>query len=317
MVTMTRRCVMTAFVFALIPLGPFPSASAAKIGDYLALGDSMAFGETDFSANPSNGDRGYVSLYADSLAQSNGGVRPHVINLAADGETSSTFFNGGANNDGTPGHPGSQWNLNYSGSSQSQNSLMLSTIAAEKASGHEINTVTIQIGANDLLAALGTPGFLNMPLDQQQAAIGQGLAMIAANDKALLTELNTLLPNVNLIILGYHNPFNADPTSAIGRIADPAIKALNALIAGEAATFGAKYVDTYAPFLGHELSYTYIASGNVHPNAAGYAVIASRIETVPEPSSVLIGAGILGWIAAGRFPYRRRRVASSGGVVVR
>lgn len=306
MVTMTRRRVMASFVFALIPLSPLPSASAAKIGDYLALGDSMAFGETDFSANPSNGDRGYVSIYADALAKSNGGVRPHVINLAADGETSSTFFNGSANHDGTPGQPASQWNLNYSGPSQSQNSQMLATIAGEKAAGHEINTVTIQIGANDLLAAVGTPGFLSMPPDQQQAAIGQHLALIAANDKALLTELKTLLPNATLVMLGYHNPFNADPKSAIGQIADPAIKALNAIIAGEAAAFGAKYVDTYTSFLGHELDYTYIASGNVHPNAKGYAVIATQIEAVPEPSTFLVGAGILGWIAAGRLRPRRK-----------
>src|SRR5205823_1650131 len=81
-----------------------------------ALGDSMAFGETNFTANPSNGDRGYVSLYATSLASSNGGVRPNVINLAADGETSSTFFNGSTQHDGSPGNPAYAWNLNYGNS---------------------------------------------------------------------------------------------------------------------------------------------------------------------------------------------------------
>ncbi len=94
-------------------------------------------------------------------------------------------------------------------------------------------------------------------------------------------------------MLGYYNPFNADPTSPIGQIADPAIKALNSLIASEAAAFGARYVNIYTPFVGNELAYTYIASGNVHPNATGYAVIASQLETVPEPSTFLVfGAGL-------------------------
>src|SRR5262249_8337274 len=150
-------------------------ASAAKINDYLALGDSMAFGETDFTGNPSNGDRGYVKLYADSLAQSNGGVRPDVINLGVDGETSSTFFNGSAQNDGSPGHPASQWNLNYPSPAPTQNSLLLSTIASEKAAGHIIGNVSIQLGANDLLSAVSNPGFLTMTPDQQMAAVGQVL----------------------------------------------------------------------------------------------------------------------------------------------
>lgn len=83
-------------------------------------------------------------------------------------------------------------------------------------------------------------------------------------------------------MLGYHNPFNADPKSPIGMIADPAIKALSAVTSAEAAAFGAKYVDTYTPFLGHELAYTYIAAGNVHPNATGYAVIGAQIGARPR-----------------------------------
>ena len=63
-----------------------------------------------------------------------------------------------------------------------------------------------------------------------------------------------MLPHANLLVLGYHNSFNADPTSPIGKLADPAIRALNALIAGEAKAFGDKYVDTYTPFLGLELA---------------------------------------------------------------
>ncbi len=58
----------------------------------MALGDSITFGETDLNYVQSNGDRGYVSLFANTLAARNGGVRPAVFNLAIDGETASSFM---------------------------------------------------------------------------------------------------------------------------------------------------------------------------------------------------------------------------------
>jgi lysophospholipase L1-like esterase len=308
MVKRTRRSILAAALTLVVGSLAVPrSAQAGPINDYLVLGDSMAFGETNFTNNPSNGDRGYVKPYADLLAAQNGGVRPNVINLGVDAETSTTFFNGGPAGDGTvSGKPAPQLNLNYPNPSTSQNSLLLSTIAAEKAAGHTISSVSLQLGANDLFVAVNTPGFFSLTPAAQQAKIAQTLGTIQANDATLLTELKTQLPNTNLVLLGYHNPFNANPSSPLGMLADPAIKALNTLIAGEAAAFGTRYVDTYTPFLGHELAYTYIASGNVHPNAMGYAVIASQLSTVPEPSSILVmGAGLVGWIALARRPKRK------------
>jgi lysophospholipase L1-like esterase len=39
-------------------------------------------------------------------------------------------------------------------------------------------------------------------------------------------------------------------------------------------------VDIYTPFRGHALDYTFIAEGNVHPNAVGYGVIARQMIDV-------------------------------------
>src|SRR4051812_40436208 len=93
--------IVLATVAGLVMVVAARPAPAAGIPTYLALGDSMAFGETNFTHNPSSGDRGYVSLYADHLAALNGGVRPHVINYGVDGETTTTFFQGGTQGDGT------------------------------------------------------------------------------------------------------------------------------------------------------------------------------------------------------------------------
>ena len=84
---------LRATVVALGCAAPFCSiGSAAAAPAYVALGDSITFGETDLLYRQSSGDRGYVSRFADTLATRNGGVRPTATNLAIDGETASSFF---------------------------------------------------------------------------------------------------------------------------------------------------------------------------------------------------------------------------------
>jgi lysophospholipase L1-like esterase len=285
-----------------------PPARAGAVTTYIALGDSLAFGETDFTHNPSFGDRGYVSLYANALAAKNGGVRPNVINLGVDGETSSTFFTGGPPSNGTiPGSPAPQLNLNYPSPAPTQNALLVSSIATEQAAGHSIGTVSVQLGANDLYVVLDQPGFLGQSPAQQQAELLAAIGQIQSNLTTLLGELKVTLPHANVLVMGYYNPYNADPSSVVDKLADPAIKALNLVLAGEAAAFGDRYVDAYTPFLGHELEYTYIGTGNAHPNDKGYGVIAGQMSPVPEPSSLLLlGGGAAGCLALHRC---RRRAA--------
>src|SRR4051812_24396015 len=63
-----RRTILAALItsstLASALAGPRPAAAAMVT--YLSLGDSVAFGETDFTGNPSFGDRGYDRPYADS-----------------------------------------------------------------------------------------------------------------------------------------------------------------------------------------------------------------------------------------------------------
>ena len=111
-------------------------------------------------------------------------------------------------------------------------------------------------------------------------------------------------------MMGYYNPFAGVPGNPLSQIAGPAIQALNNVIAGEAAVFGAKYVNTSAAIAGNELSDTYISSGNVHPNTAGYAAIAAQMEAlpVPEPATLIVlGAGFAGLIS-----HRRRQKPAHG-----
>lgn len=298
-----------AFSSAIVGMAALALASAApRVASggsmtYIALGDSVAFGETDFTHNPSYGDRGYVASYADSLAAKNGGARPNVVNYGVDGETSTSFFGGG--------QALAPQNLNYASAATSQNTLMVGKIAAIQNSGGTVGAVTVQLGANDLFALMNGPNFFQMNPAQQQSAILGAMSTIQNNYTALMTELKALVPNAQVSLIGYYNPYPAVPGSPVTPLAGPAIQMLNAVIAGQAAAFGAKYVDTYNAFAGNEAKYTHIldtpVGTNVHPNDAGYAAIAGQLNPVPEPSTLAM-VGLVGVGLAGRA-YRRRKAA--------
>ncbi len=268
---------------------------------YLALGDSLAFGFQD-NPTPSNGDRGYVGAFADELAGRRGGVRPRVLNFGAFTETSTTYFTGG--------NPTAALNTNYGGTAVAQRDLVLAAIANEMAAGNVIDEITLQIGANDLFAVATAPDFFTLTPIEQQTRVVQALGVYQANLGNIVGELRALLPDAELILLGYYDPYPAVPFHPFAPLAGPAIGGLNAIINGVAGFFGVPFVDLAPAFVGREAELTFIASSgtdfNVHPNAAGYEVIASRVRSVPEPASAALLAGGL---MIGLIAVRRRRLS--------
>ena len=242
MKTIFRSVPVLMILLALLATRP---AEAGSI--YIAVGDSVAFGEFRFQEGPNDGVRGYVAPYADSLAASNGGIRPQVINLAVSGETSTTFFAGGTPGPGPiPGLPAYGRNTNYTDPFPTQNSLLLATVAAQHAAGNTIDNVTVQLGANDFYALAIDPNNFTLTPLQQQAILGATLMQYQSNYTTLLSELKTVAPEANLVLLGYYDPFRPfenDPSSPFfptSQLSGPAIQGLNQIIAGEAAAFNAR-----------------------------------------------------------------------------
>ena len=311
--------ILLASVLSLAsPVGAAPA--------YIALGDSITFGETDLSYVQSFGDRGYVGRFADTLASRNGGVRPVVTNLAIDGETTGSFNTGIGRTTPVVGRTDAilaAQNLNYAANpAVPQRTLLGQTVASQTALGNTINTISVTLGFNDVAALASSPA-------TALSLLPSTLATYQANYAAILTEIRQLAPTADLFLLGYFNPFPGDPANPANPLFAAGGPQVNTIIQGLAAQFGGRYVDTATPFVGNEAAYTFIDEqragsispgpfsgvepvGNVHPNDTGYGVIAQQIAAasataVPEPSALaLFGTGAV--FAIGSLRRRRATV---------
>jgi lysophospholipase L1-like esterase len=272
-----------AALLAVCVAGGSPARAAAPVRTYIALGDSVAFGQTDVLPVSDGSNQGYVGFYANSLAAEQDGVRPQVINLGIPGETSDSFFTA------TPPRP--DWvrnigfNTNYTSPLESQFLKLLSTIAAEKAAGHRITHVSLALGANDYFALLGSAQF-NAPGADQAALIRQTLLNIQRNYAFLLTTVRTLLPKAKLLLLTYYNAFTVfGPEDFLNQLTEATVQGHSQIVRGMAKAFKGKFVDVHTAFQGHETEYTHILGVFVglpldvafHPSNAGYAVIAQAM----------------------------------------
>jgi lysophospholipase L1-like esterase len=128
--------------------------------------------------------------------------------------------------------------------------------------------------------------------------IGATFAAVAQNEGQVLGEVRALLPNANIYVMGYHNPYGGTPDHPFYAISAPAVQGLNSVISQIAVPFGATYVDFYTPILGRERELTFIDTwqtdpiNNVHLNDQGYQVVSQQLidasRPVPAPPSVYL-----------------------------
>ena len=284
-----RRFLLPLLASACLLAGPSRPIEAGTL-TYLSLGDSLAFGvgADDSSADISNGNRGYVSLFANTLAARNGGVTPNVINLGVSGETSSSFFGNGVGLDGS--------------TSSAKHELYREPIAFPGRLDALDDPIPDRGGQHDLDRDAHPRRQRPLRRPGQRHLDPQALMTFQTNEMTLLSQIQNLLPNTNLILLGYYDPYPPSfnqpnsPYYQLAQASAQAIPAINQYIAADAAAVNGTFVNLQPVFAGNELNYTYIATGNVHPNLTGYQAIGTALAqgTVPEPSTViLLGMGIL------------------------
>ncbi len=245
----TRLSVCVVALAALGALALAPAAGANVGNTYLALGDSLAYGyhqaqfqeelKTKGFVEAANFNDGYVDDFGATLKLLNPKLK--VINDGCPGETTETFVKGsgvgpGFCAGGPTGSPFPKAFLHHS----YPGTQLEDALAIAKEPG--VGTITLDLGANDILQFLGhTCGFpvtFTCTPEQVEAEIGQ----VAANVGKILAQLRAAAPKAKIVFVSQYNPY---PTVLKPEgTGDATVEALNGALKGVAATFGVKFANT-------------------------------------------------------------------------
>jgi lysophospholipase L1-like esterase len=245
-----RLLICAALVVAFGALVLAPAAGAFGPGNtYLALGDSLAYGyhQAQFQnelkekgfVNPANFNDGYVDDFGRALKLFNPKLK--IVNDGCPGETTETFIKGsgvgGAYCAGGPtGTPFPKAFLHHAyPGTQLEDAL---AVAKESGTG----TITLDLGANDILQFLGHTCGFPVTFSCSDAEVEAEIGHVVANIGGILAQLRAAAPKAKIVFVSQYNPY---PTvlSPEGR-GDATVEALNAAIKSVAAGFGVKFANT-------------------------------------------------------------------------
>lgn len=271
-----RMILPYVLLLALIPVAATQAFSATRFlrrpvalvgpkANYLALGDSLAFGyQPNFDwAN------GYASVFFNALTKH--GVQ-HYDNLACPDENSNSMINGGC--------PYALLHkFIYSGSQ------LQAAVRYLRERAGQVSPVTLDIGANDLIPDLNLNNCtINAKWQSDLATLDNNLKNVILPQLGAAMTVNGQMTG-DLIVLNYYDPYQ---DRCPGTLAN--IQALNQHLAADISGH-AILVDIYGAFaapitsdtptpVSHLCVYTWMcsASKNIHPNQVGYSLMASSIE---------------------------------------
>lgn len=220
-----RRALLSLVVVVLgcFSLSPVVSTHAQSTTYYLALGDSLAWGW-----QPIHADYGYG--YTQDLYHYMLHTQPtlQIQNLACVGETSSTML--GLNNTHCP-----SWQDTKNMTTTPQTTQALQFIQAHP---QQINLVTVDMGANDLLYAL--KGGISLP------KLIQVITQLHTNLDTIFGELRAAVgAKVPIATMTYYNPLIVLSSSSLITVG---AEIFNGVISSEAAKFNVTVAPVYNAF---------------------------------------------------------------------
>ncbi len=265
------------------PVGAAPAEDASQLGSYVALGDSYAAGpliplQTGLPPGCLRSNRNYPALVATAASAS------EFTDVSCSAATTDDLLAPQATTLGT-------------------NPPQLDALAADT------EGVTLSIGGNDIgfgeiisecstrspREPLGSAceDFYTADGDEVAARIDETAPKIAA----ALDEIESRSPDARVLLVGYPAilpdtgpgcfpvvPFSAGDVAFLRETE----KALNAMLAEQATAAGVEYVDTYTPFIGHDVCtlpgtkwiegvVPTAPAAPVHPNSLGMLAMAQAV----------------------------------------
>jgi lysophospholipase L1-like esterase len=245
-----RLFVAAAVLAAFGALALAPAAGAKSTGStYLALGNSLAYGyhQAQFQnelkekgfVNSANFHDGYVDDFGATLKLFNPKLK--IVNDGCPGETTETFIKGSGVGPeycagGPTGSPFPKAFLHhpYPGT-QLEDALAI-------AKAPDTNTITLDIGANDILQFLSHTCGFPVTFSCSEAEVEAEIGHVVTNIGVILAQLRAAAPKAKIVFVSQYNPY---PTvlKPEGR-GDATVEALNAAIKGVAAGFNVKFANT-------------------------------------------------------------------------
>jgi lysophospholipase L1-like esterase len=246
----TRLLVCAAALVAFAALVLAPAAVAKGPGStYLALGDSLAYGyhQAQFQnelkekgfVEAANFNDGYVDDFGKALKLLNPKLK--IVNDGCPGETTETMIKGSGVGPefcagGPTGSPFPKAFLHHAyPGAQLEDAL---AIAKESGTG----TITLDIGANDILQFLGHTCGFPVTFTCTEAEVEAEIGHVVTNIAFILGQLRAAAPKATIVFVSQYNPYPTVLTPE-GR-GDATVEALNGAIKSVAAGFGVKFANT-------------------------------------------------------------------------
>jgi lysophospholipase L1-like esterase len=229
-----------------LPPGIINGVSAEGATYYVALGDSLAA-----NVGVSDASLGYVSRVHRQLQLRDGrdyGLR----NFGISGETSGTLIRSG----------------------QLDTAIAFMNTA-------QVDYITVDIGANDLLGHLGSDDCADIDAAVCQARLLATFRTYEQNMAVVLDSLRAAEPQATLVFIRAYNPFSLGLGGGIAfeERSDEILDAFNDIAAELAAARGVLVADAFTPLQGTTAATTRMLDTppDIHPYGIGYSLIAQAV----------------------------------------